>query len=321
MINQVVAATFSIGNLDLIYNNEYSFSLPRNVLETYIFGTAFENKEAYTLDEIKKTEADTTDLFHKMVFTDPSHGKVAVLTAGAPGAGKTVKMEQELEFYAKQGRKYPYVDPDAVALKSGMPRTYSVEVANGDGSPEARSRAYHKWRSASNAVTQLILAHLIKQNSSFYYGTTSTAPKTGIFLNFLKTRGYKIKFIHITASDEVRYESIKERDKTFIQTTEKDIKGKGVDLPQRIKDTYLAFADEILFCYRDGVKSDAKLCAKWLRNTKPADHLGTLLITDQEGYSNIKQYHNAACQALNKPELLWESTVEKESECYQARAL
>jgi hypothetical protein len=53
--------------------------------------------------------------------------------------------------------------------------------------------------------------------------------------------------IHVSAPDDVRWGSIQERDKTFVQTTEQDIKEKWLLLPQRINDTFLKYADRLSF--------------------------------------------------------------------------
>src|SRR5205085_8823258 len=90
-----------------------------------------------------------------------------------------------------------------------------------------RQELYNKWRPGSNAATHLILAHLIRQQYAFYFGTTASSPSTGKFLEFLKSKGYTIKLLHLTAPDDVRWASVQERDKIFVQTTEEDIRDKG----------------------------------------------------------------------------------------------
>ena len=65
------------------------------------------------------------------------------------------------------------------------------------------------------------------------------------FFEFLKEQGYRIRIIHVSASDDVRWGSIQERDQSFVQTTEEDVRMKGLMVPQRITDTFLTHADEI----------------------------------------------------------------------------
>lgn len=207
-----------------------------------------------------------------------------------------------------QGKNYAYICPDDVCLKN-QTRTYKKDLENG----ESWQDAYNKWRPGSNAATHLILANLIREKYAFYFGSTSTGPATGKFFEFIKKQDYQIRLIHVTAPDDVRWESIKERDQTFVQTTEQDVKEKGLLLPQRITDTYLAFADVIEFYYRDGVKKDAELAATWIRNPKNSEKLGTLNINDLSKYEPIKAIHNAAVENLKRSDITWESTVEKNS--------
>jgi hypothetical protein len=231
------------------------------------------------------------------------------MTAGAPGAGKTTKMRADL-----RGENRAYNCPDDVCLQ-GQTRTYWVDIESGDGSKAARLAAYNKWRPGSNAAAHLILANLIREGYAFYFGTTSTGPATSTFFEFLKMNGYQIRLIHISAPDDVRWASIQERDKTFVQTTETDVREKGFLLPQRIMDTYLKHADIIEFYYRSGVSKDAELGATWVRNKGEAK-LGTLEIVAPLEYGAIKDIHNAAVTALGRPELSWEATVEANSEIF-----
>jgi predicted ABC-type ATPase len=308
-------------NLDLIYQSDppgFAYSLPRSVLESYLSGKAFDHKEVYSREELDDLKADICDLYRTIIEQQPAKEQLAVMTAGAPGTGKTTLLKQDLAAQAKQGRVFAYVCPDDVCLK-GLMRTYQKEIAervdqclmDGGERKKCRQEAYNKWRPGSNAATHLILAHLIRQRYGFYFGTTSSAPTTAKFLEFLKTQGYTIRLLHLTSLDQVRWESIQERDKIFVQTTEEDIREKGKLVPQRIMDTYLKFADEIEFFYRREVKEDAVLAATWKRNSNPAEGLGTLTIVDRERYEAIKKIHNAACEALGKPELVWEMAVEK----------
>lgn len=306
MSNQVNS---DVCNLDRLYNNTYQYSLPRKILEGFFSGKAFDYPVVYTTEESEKLQSDIDDLYQSIVATHPAKDNLAIITAGAPGAGKTIKLKQDLEENKAQGKNYAYVCPDDVCLK-GQTRTYVTDLTNTDESKEARQNAYNKWRPGSNAATHLILGNLIREKHSFYFGSTSSGPATGKFFEFLKTQGYTIRVIHVSAPDDVRWASIQERDKTFVQTTEQDVHEKGLLLPQRINDTFLKYADEIAFYYRDAVNQDAVLAARWVKNE---DVTGTLHIIQPEQYEKIKTVHNAAVNILKKPELLWESTVEAQS--------
>lgn len=307
-----IQSSSDVCNLSLIYNESYQYSLPQKILESFISGKAFDNLEIYTSEESENLRNDINELYQNILTTKPARENLAIITAGSPGAGKTVKLRQDLEANASRGRNYAYICPDDICLKN-QTSTYVAEIANSDESMAARQNAYNKWRPGSNAATHLILGNLIREKYAFYFGSTSSGPATGKFFDFLKTQGYSIRLIHVSAPDDIRWGSIQERDKTFVQTTEQDVKEKGLLLPQRINDTFLKFADEIEFYYRDGVKQDAVLAARWLRNEDVSEFSGTLQILDPQQYEKIKSVHNAAIDVLKKPELLWEEAVESKS--------
>lgn len=300
-------------NLDLIYNFDYQYSLPKKVLESFLSGKAFDNTENYNLEEAENLHKDINELYQRIISATPAKETVAIMTAGAPGAGKTIKLRQDLEARALQGKHYAYICPDDVCLKS-QNRTYKADLEKSDDSMGARQGAYNKWRPGSNAAAHLILGNLIREKFAFYFGTTSTGPATCKFFEFLKAQGYRIRLIHVSAPDKIRWSSIQERDKIFVQTTEQDVREKGLLLPQRINDTFLKYADEIEFYYRDGVKEDAVLAARWLRNEGNQKYLGTLQIVAAERYERIKIIHNEAAKALARPDLNWESSIEKLSQ-------
>ena len=299
-------------NISLIYNESYQYSLPPTILESFLSGKAFDNPEVYTGEESEKLRRDINELYQSILATNPVRENLAIITAGAPGAGKTVKLRQDLEANASEGRNYAYICPDDVCLKN-QTTTYVADIASSDESMAARQNAYNKWRPGSNAATHLILGNLIREKYAFYFGSTSSGPATGKFFEFLKAQGYTIRLIHVSAPDDVRWGSIQERDKTFVQTTEQDVKEKGLLLPQRISDTFLKYADQIEFYYRDDVKQDAVLAARWLRNEGISEFAGTLQILEPKQYEQIKSVHDAAVGVLKKPELLWEEAVESRS--------
>ena len=305
------SASYDVCDLDAIYNSTYSYSLPKGVLQDFLSGKAFDYPTVYTSDEAAKLNADINELFQTMMDSNPVRDNLAVISAGSPGVGKTTLLRQKLEAAAKDGSNFPYVCPDDVCLK-GQTRTYVADVEASDGSFKAREEAYTKWRPASNAATHLLLANLIKDKFAFYFGTTCSSPMTFNFFEFLKEQGYRIKVVHVSASDEVRWGSIQERDKSFVQTTEEDVREKGRMVPERINDTFLKYADEIEFYYRPSVASDAILAATWVKAQDEAS-TAKLTVLNKEAYEGVKAVHNAAVEALQKPELKWEKTVEAAS--------
>ncbi len=294
----------------LIYNtaDNFEYSLPKNILESFLSGRAFDHLQPYSEDESAKLKEDINSIYRNIMAENPTVEKIAIITAGAPGAGKTTLLNQDKEKSKALGKSYAYICPDDVCLKNQI-QTYQADIKAGNNSKESLQASYNKWRPGSNAATHLIVANLIRQNYGFYFGTTSSSPATEIFFNFLKEKGYHIKLLHVTSPDNIRVESVKQRDKTFVQTTEKDITEKGLLLPQRIQDTFLKHADEIEFYYRYDVNTDALLAAKWIRN--PSELVNRLQIIEESSYQNIKTIHNKGVVALNKLDLLWENTVEK----------
>lgn len=293
----------NICNLDPLYTSDFTFSLPKAVLESYFDGKAFDNKTSYTDEERMLLEWDINAIWDRMVL-QRSATPTAVITAGAPGAGKTTLMERVMK------ENIPYIDPDAVCLKkmdltygAGIKALSTMKFNSPAAELSARLDLYSKWRPGSNAANHVILANLIRKNSDFYFGTTATSPGAANLFKLLKERGYRIKLLHITAPDDVRWASIRERDKTFVQTTQEDVKEKGLLLPQRIQDTYLKFADEIEFFYRGAVNENGTLAATWTKEEG-------LAIQDVAVYGQIKKVHNAICDLLKRPELYWEKTVE-----------
>jgi|688.fasta_scaffold17074_16 hypothetical protein len=237
LIDLIAKENFDICNIDVLYDQEsgYEYFLSKHVLESYLSGKAFDHPIPYSNEESIKLHDDIDEIFQNILYSHPMQEGLAVLTAGAPGAGKTIKLRQDLEANRRNGKNYAYICPDDVCLKN-QTRTYIADIKNGDGSKDTLQRAYNKWRPGSNAAAHLILGNLIRAKYAFCFGTTSTSPTAGRLFELLKRQGYYIRLIHVSAHDDVRWESIKERDKTFVQTTEQDVREKGILLPQKIKD-------------------------------------------------------------------------------------
>jgi hypothetical protein len=297
-----------------IYRGEgqYNYSLPEHVLRSFYSGNSFDYKKDYSPDELKRLHDDINEIFQTVLADHPVRGPIAVLTAGASGVGKTVKLHQDLKAHTTLKRRYAYVCPDDVCLKS-MRRTYVADIEKSDGSAEARAAAYNKWRPGSNAAAHLILANLIREKIAFYFGTTSSGDGTPNFYKFIKSQGYSIRVIHLSAPDDVRLGSIQERNTTFIQVTAQDVQAKGRDIVKRIEDTFLSFATTIEFWEREEVNGDAHQAAVWVRNPEGSPVQGHLLIVCPVRYVQAKAIHNAATEALNLPNLRWEATVERHS--------
>lgn len=290
-----MALSTDICRFDTIYNSNFNYCVPQKVVEGFLNGTAFGRTEPYTSEEKSRLIEDINEIYNQQVSAHILDERVAVFTAGAPGAGKTTVMRSYVH-----SRPFSYVDPDDVCLKS-MRSTWEKDSAD----PLA---AYDKWRPGSNAAAHLMLANLIRDGKGFYFGTTSSSPLTANTFAYLKEKGYKIHVIHVIAPDEERWKSIKERDKTFVQTTEQDVIEKGELVPQRINDTFLRFADTIEFYHRERFDSNAVLTATVERKE---DQLG-LAVHDQPMYEEMIKVHNTVCERIKDgDQYRWENSVLK----------
>lgn len=308
-----------------LYSPEFSYSVPKAVVTSFFEGNAFGREVKYSPEEQTRLREDINAIFWKIMAENPEKGKVAVITAGSPGAGKTILLRRLLQTEKGEGHHFAYDDPDDVCLRE-MERTYQQELKEKldplKDLPEEerialerqiRQDLYNKWRPGSNAAAHIILAHLIRENYSFYFGSTSSSPMTANSFDYLKKLRYRIHLVHVSAEDSVRWESIRERDKHFVQTTEEDIVEKGKLVPQRISDTYLKFADRIDFYYREKRDSEAVLGATWIRGSNQ-ETPGDLTIQDLTAYASLVKVHNAIVGSLPDSErLLWEASVGKAS--------
>ena len=84
--------------------------MPRPILESYFSGKAFDYNYYYTPLESEHLRADINDLYRGIVKTNPVKELIAIVTAGAPGCGKTIKLRQDRDEQALHGKNYAYVD-------------------------------------------------------------------------------------------------------------------------------------------------------------------------------------------------------------------
>jgi len=325
-MSSAAATTHNACDFKEIYNERFQYCVPEGVVRSFFEGNSFGRTEPYSPTEQRRLTDDINTIYGSILTRNPIQEKLAVISAGAPGAGKTTIIRQQLEEYALRGKQFAYIDPDDVCLKE-MKQTWAADLekslryadqAHADDriaqEKQIRENGYDKWRPGSNAANHLILANLIRQNYAFYFGTTSSSPLTANTFKYLKEKGYRIHLIHVIAPDDVRWNSIRKRDKSFVQTTEDDTIEKGRLVPQRINDTYLKYADQIDFYFRGEVKEDATLTATWIRSSKE-ESTGELKIFEQEMYRTMVRVHNEICATLEEPDdtILWENSVIKAS--------
>jgi hypothetical protein len=314
---QEMGASINVCDLGRIYSQDYKYSLPEGVLISFLSGNSFDWKKDYTEDEAKRIQEDIQAIWERAVegakmYSQGDQKLVATISAGAPGAGKTVVMNQ-LRKKEESSGKVPYICPDDVCLKQ-QANTYNADIKAGMD----KSDAYTKWRPASNAANHIVLGNLIRGDGKgkrypLFFGTTSQSHLTHLFYTHLKEHGYKIRVIHVSAPDTVRKESIKIRDKTFVQTTDEDIRDKGLEVTKRVQDTFLKLADTIEFYYRSEATKDATLAATWTRDEASSPLQGKVAILNKEAYEGIKATHNIATQVLKdkgEEAMTWEEAFE-----------
>lgn len=270
------------------------YPVPKEMIRHWLFGYGFDNKNPYNEEELSRVYQDLEEIA-QIRFMQPlrkSKTPIAVLTAGAPGSGKTIVLENHWKNQEHQTNvAIAYNDPDARVLRY-MEHTWAQDIKATHNTIDSRKNAYTKWRPASNAIAQILQAYILKHKVDFYFGTTSSSDKAKYLYKYLKDLGYYIKVLHVTAPDEVRIASIHKRDKEFVQTSDQDIVNKAIDLAKRINDTFCAYANEIIFYYRDQVEEKAKPVAIWKRISYGKE---TFQILDQDGFEAVKQIHNQKC--------------------------
>jgi len=94
--------------------NNFEYFLPKPVLENFLSGKAFDNPEAYLEEESTRLKEDINALYKHILIANPIQEKVAVITAGAPGSGKTQLLKQDKNKIETLGKSYTYICPDDV---------------------------------------------------------------------------------------------------------------------------------------------------------------------------------------------------------------
>lgn len=109
-------------------------------------------------EESESLSKDINKLYQQILLANPDKEKVAVITAGAPGAGKTVKLRQDLEDHALQGKHFAYICPDDVCLQNQV-RTYKTDLEKSDNFIEAHQRAYNKGLLLPQRISDTLLKY------------------------------------------------------------------------------------------------------------------------------------------------------------------
>ena len=225
---------------------------------------------------------------------------VYVATAGAPLAGKSTILEQEITKNPDHYGNLVKVDPDRWGMLF-MINTYhgylmsASTVADADKFETAQRRAYDVARPGSNILTLEILNKAVEGRYDIAHGTTMTGNHINTLLSGLKDHGYEIDLFLCGASDEMRAEAQKYRATVqgYYQATAEEIISKGKVFPQRMVD-YFKFADNLAVFWRNGVTENAIKAATYTNGRKT--------IVNQEAYTCFVEKYETDCHALADPE-------------------
>ncbi|MBI1214338.1 MAG: AAA family ATPase [Alphaproteobacteria bacterium] len=171
------------------------------------------------------------------------------MTAGGPGAGKTVLVRAMQENGGPLSQAV-HVDPDEV-LKSFKP--YRDMVNGMGGSDAARAMAYTYWRWASVYMANTIINKLSADGHDIVFGTTGTSPGMPKIYSAAKAAGYETHVMICHAGEGVRLDGVAQR---FAQerrfTPEEDAKNKGNRMFPEMATVHFANADHVSLYWRGG---------------------------------------------------------------------
>ena len=243
-------------------------------------------------------------ILHQICFQNaqPVEGRkpIYVATAGAPLAGKSTVLEQEMAGNPERYRNIVKVDPDRWGMLF-MANTYHGHlmaasiVANAPDFQTAQGRAYDIARPGSNFLTLEILNEAVDGNYDIAHGTTMTGEHIKDLLSGLKQKGYEIDLLLCGAEDEMRADAQQYRANVqgYYQSTPDEVISKGIAFPQKMKD-YFELGDNLAVFWRDGVIDNAVKAAVYTN--------GQRIILDQRAYDRFVNKYKADCYALACPE-------------------
>lgn len=299
-----------IFNFSEIYNEQAQYHIEKKQIEEWLVGEGFDNSEFYSIADQENLRRDIMDMVDDIVIPDEikmspnrfTNNLRFLLTAGAPGAGKTTVLRAEIERRKSLGEFYCYVCPDDVCLKNMHATFCSMRSVLNASAPDdalhTAKRCYNKWRPGSNAAAHLLSAHLLRGRFPVAFGTTSTSSLTSRSFSHVKKLGYKIEVLFVVAPDAVRNDSIKVRNRRFYQSTEKDNQEKALFLIDRVKDSFVPYADEIHFYWRESFDQGAILAASWKRKGElPEYQSGVDFLLDE---SQIEVFNKGCYDAFVK---------------------
>ncbi len=207
------------------------------------------------------------DVCFRQAQVSRSERRLYLATAGAPAAGKSTILEQEIAENPIRYRGLVRADPDVYAMNS-MVHTYHDFllsprlIAEASDFASAQRRAYDIARPWSNVLTSEIFNEAIDAGYSVAHGTTMTSASVDTLLGAIKNSGREVHLLLCYAPDSVRVESAKYRAtvQANYQVTAEDALVKGMLFPQRFA-SYFMWADRLTLFWRTGVTVRAQRAA------------------------------------------------------------
>lgn len=286
-------------NINLVAEREKFISIAKDLdinLDKFLHGEVY-SKQPYDNIQQQEIVQELIVLFNKNFTGKLPDNKLYIATAGAPGIGKSVFLENYLAKDANKYKNFIYIDPDRQVLRF-MYSYWKLANLTGD------EAAYETYRDASNFISNFQLVWAIYKGYNIAHGTTSTNDRVAKrLLPGLKNFGYTIEMHVLFASQESRNASLLHRLKVqeFYQVTPADAKSKVEPVYLRLIDAYLKYADKIIMYYN----SDNF----WLNTsqTEPENNLMPFIMLDKKINESIITFSNTANILSN---LISEATIE-----------
>lgn len=204
--------------------------------------------------------------------------KEFTLSAGGPGAGKTMLLEHMVANDPSL-QNVIFSDPDERALK--LMKAYREDIEKFGSGKIGLALAYTKWRWASNYISNTIMNRACEDGHDILLGTTATSPAVSILYDNAKREGYAIRTIMVTAADDVRTESARRRFEEEGTRYTADTVEKGVLFYQRMP-TFFEKSDALSLYWRHAADQSAVLVADAVDGDVTIHEPGVLEIVQQD---------------------------------------
>ncbi len=207
----------------------------------------------YSKKEISLIKGELSRIYNQLtancIPVPSNQEKHFVLSAGAPGAGKSRLLEDLIRQEAHL-RNMVFCDPDERALK--LMQMYKDDIIRFGGGLNGLTLSYTKWRWASNYISGTIMNKANDNHYNILYGTTGTSPFISKIYDNAHNEGYKTTTIIVSAPDDVRIESTRKRFEVEQNRYIDDAREKGQLFYERIS-TIFDKTDNFRLYWRDGV--------------------------------------------------------------------